>query len=419
MCNSCSPHRITIPYQFIVQDINQQGPPPSPSEMQGGLKVRLCNPCVPDPNTLPPTQQPPPSYYISAGDRGLNLTEETINYLERQSRPLPVGGRERDLHSSQRARAATAASGTSSSNDRRQGQRTDPAHSRYDPVSISGAGSSYPHSRMSARIESMGRTRHNPADASQSRGHVSRHQSLSVTSSGTTNNRQEQYRSILDPSIDRNRPLPPVPRIAEEDECPICHLELPSRTLPSFETLREQHIMQCIEEQMYANSGRQPRPGAYTSASNPAPAITIANRQGSSPNQSSPSSSAYPIPSTSNPLTSNIRPTPIPNTAEARTAAREQAHAAVVLGQSSQGNRSSPPHGAISAHRKTSYFPYMATEKDCVDDAECTICLEEFEVGQEMARLECFCRFHRSCIREWFASRPGRCPVHQHDGSGY
>ena len=84
-------------------------------------------------------------------------------------------------------------------------------------------------------------------------------------------------------------------------------------------------------------------------------------------------------------------------------AAREQAHAAVVLGQH-------PP--ASPAFRRTGVFPYKATEKDCVDDAECTICLEEFEVGEDMGRLECFCRFHLHCIRGWFVNHYGQCPVH-------
>lgn len=100
-------------------------------------------------------------------------------------------------------------------------------------------------------------------------------------------------------------------------------------------------------------------------------------------------------------------PSAIPNTPEARAAAREQAHAAVVL-----ASHTSTPV------RRTGVFPYKATEKDCIDDAECTICLEEFEVGEEMGRLECFCRFHLRCIRQWFELHAGMCPVHQHDG-GY
>lgn len=92
-------------------------------------------------------------------------------------------------------------------------------------------------------------------------------------------------------------------------------------------------------------------------------------------------------------------------------AAREQAHAAVVFGHSQ-------PTSPGPSQRRTGVFPYQATEKDCVDDAECTICLEEFEVAVEMGRLECFCRFHLRCIRQWFENHPGQCPVHQH-GAGY
>lgn len=132
-----------------------------------------------------------------------------------------------------------------------------------------------------------------------------------------------------------NRPLPPAPQIPEEDECPICHRELPSRELPNFEDLRESHIESCI----IAHSSYNPSSGAS--------------------------------------------------------------------GRSSQ------------ATRRTGMFPYLATEKDCVDSAECTICLEEYEVGVAMARLECLCRFHQACISAWFVDHPGRCPVHQHDSLGY
>lgn len=77
VCNDCSPHRITIPRQFIV---HPPGPavatsPSSPmtsrpdivdltaaddddqtqnrTTLEGGEKVRLCNPCVPDPQPDP------------------------------------------------------------------------------------------------------------------------------------------------------------------------------------------------------------------------------------------------------------------------------------------------------------------------------------------------------------------------------
>lgn len=138
------------------------------------------------------------------------------------------------------------------------------------------------------------------------------------------------------PTSSRHRALPPTPQIAEEDECPVCHRELPQRSLPNYESLREAHITNCIQ-----------------------------------------SHSTYGSP---------------------------------------RGAPEARPH---IAPRRSGMYTYAATEKDCVDDAECTICLEEFTVGVAMARLECLCRFHRSCIAAWFVNHPGRCPVHQHDGFGF
>ncbi|OOQ86157.1 hypothetical protein PEBR_22667 [Penicillium brasilianum] len=61
-------------------------------------------------------------------------------------------------------------------------------------------------------------------------------------------------------------------------------------------------------------------------------------------------------------------------------------------------------------------LPFTATEKDCLAEegtvAECQICFEEYEVGQSLARLNCFCKFHKACILDWF-SRRMTCPTHQ------
>lgn len=129
-------------------------------------------------------------------------------------------------------------------------------------------------------------------------------------------------------------------QVAEEDECPICHRELPSRTRPNYEAERVTHINECI--------------GSHSGA-----------------------------------------------------------------GGSGSGTDRPGGSGTSSSPRRTGMFPYMATEKDCVDEAECTICLEEFEVGDRMARLECLCRFHKHCIDAWWRRNPNRCPVHHHDSFGY
>lgn len=75
VCSACSPHRITIPRQFIVRppastalpsaahpfpiiDLTGDDSLTSTSTINpalgGGEEVRLCNPCVPDPNPNPP-----------------------------------------------------------------------------------------------------------------------------------------------------------------------------------------------------------------------------------------------------------------------------------------------------------------------------------------------------------------------------
>jgi hypothetical protein len=84
VCARCSPHRITIPRQFIVRlpvddldagsprGISSTGdsdfdavpdsynPHPLNPALGGGEEVRVCNPCVPDPNFSPPPRRPEP-----------------------------------------------------------------------------------------------------------------------------------------------------------------------------------------------------------------------------------------------------------------------------------------------------------------------------------------------------------------------
>jgi len=48
---------------------------------------------------------------------------------------------------------------------------------------------------------------------------------------------------------------------------------------------------------------------------------------------------------------------------------------------------------------------------DC-DGKECTICFEEFQTGDQIARLECFCVFHKGCVDEWF-QKSRKCPLHK------
>lgn len=46
---------------------------------------------------------------------------------------------------------------------------------------------------------------------------------------------------------------------------------------------------------------------------------------------------------------------------------------------------------------------------------ECTICYEEFMVGQQVAVLNCLCQYHQHCIAAWF-ERGKLCPFHSGGG---
>ncbi|KAI2633751.1 FYVE-domain-containing protein [Hypomontagnella submonticulosa] len=327
VCNSCSPHKITIPHQYIVRPpgerayqrysfLGDEGGIADFSALGGGEQVRLCNPCVPDPNTTPPQTQHPasqlsprPTHQRSQSSSSGNYNSENLNrYPQYLMLPNPPP----DPYA--RSRSVTMNSGAGPSR---------PTHSNYFPPHnriITGTPPTYyPHPYSGYRYPPhLG-----PRPPGPSLVDLAGPSSSSSTAAA-------------------NRPLPPPPQIPEEDECPICHRELPSRDLPDFEARRESHIESCIT----AHSTYTPGPDA-------------SGRPGG-------------------------HGTPTPRTI-----------------------------------RRTGMFPYLATEKDCVDSAECTICLEEFEVGVPMARLECLCRFHRSCITAWFVDHPGRCPVHQHDSFGY
>ncbi|KAI1376298.1 FYVE-domain-containing protein [Hypoxylon crocopeplum] len=327
VCNSCSPHKITIPHQYIVRPpgerafqrysfLGDEGGIADFSALGGGEQVRLCNPCVPDPNTTPPQTQHSTSQFSPRSPHLRSQSSSNSNYngdntpIRYPPYVVPLNPAP-DTHS--RSRSVTMSSG--------HGLSRPPTNTYLSPQNriITGTPPAY-------YPQSYSGYRHTPLS-----GHRLPGASL-IDLAGPSSSS----------SAAMNRPLPPPPQIPEEDECPICHRELPSRELPNFEARRESHINNCI----IAHSTYSPS-----------------------------------------------------RDASGRT-----------------GNRGTPPPRTA---RRTGMFPYLATEKDCVDSAECTICLEEFEVGVPMARLECLCRFHRSCITAWFVDHPGRCPVHQHDSFGY
>ncbi|KAH8675542.1 FYVE zinc finger-domain-containing protein [Xylariales sp. PMI_506] len=376
VCSQCSPHRITIPYQYIVRPPGEAALRRTSglwgeersladfSRLGGGEQVRLCNPCVPDPNTTPPQALPSPTMsppYIprrSSHQRSQSTADgptPSRNDAAWYAPPVPTQTRPRNDTSS-RSRSATLNSNMTPNFAGPSQQRGGPFAAGGYPYNgpVPGASSSalfppasygaYPPSYLQQPSASrgVGRSGRIASPRFGLEGGPQQFQSMlrEMSLGGPTSHASSSSAAAFD-----NRPLPPPPQppqIPEEDECPVCHYELPSRSLPEFEKLREEHITACIIE----HSTYSPQP--------------------------------------TTPGEAGLRGTPPPRTA-----------------------------------RRTGMFPYVATEKDCVDSAECTICLEEYEAGDKMARLECLCRFHHHCISGWFEKHPGRCPVHQHDSYGY
>lgn len=172
--------------------------------------------------------------------------------------------------------------------------------------------------------------------------------------------------------MNSSRPLPPLPptappprrQVKEEDECPVCGEEM-----PPGEAMRAEHIQDCIS-----------------------------NRFSSTPTHSiaAPASTANPPPmSSTRPVASSSTSLPAVSTLASRPRA--------------------------PSYRPRGMAVYLATEKDCTtgdgEPQECVICFEEFQAGDELGRMECLCKFHRTCIRQWWDTKgTGSCPTHQlHD----
>ncbi|KAJ2607951.1 hypothetical protein H4S08_004641 [Coemansia sp. RSA 1365] len=57
------------------------------------------------------------------------------------------------------------------------------------------------------------------------------------------------------------------------------------------------------------------------------------------------------------------------------------------------------------------YVSYKLNSDTPLLGQECAICFEDFEPGQQVARLNCLCTYHLWCISDWLQRTPA-CPVH-------
>ncbi|KAI5367502.1 Putative FYVE zinc finger, Zinc finger, RING-type, Zinc finger, FYVE/PHD-type [Septoria linicola] len=360
VCARCSPHRITIPRQYIVQPPDLMGlytddgstSPPNNPALGGGEVVRVCNPCVPDPWTpdvaSPSLTSTHPANIVGARTSSLPQPAQPQQQQDQSTRgqpdryrsiPMPAGGRNRAQSHQQtndqqrRHNEFTRLLASSSNLDR---------YSRY---------LRYPQAGMLSQMGSE------PSQALNSQHSDAMHRRGNSYSTGLPYNRGP-------PPVPGSHPaqmlprLPPQPRrqIAEEDECPVCGNEM-----PPGEAVRERHINECIAARMAPHSASTP-PVAPSAAANIVPSTTT----GTSPPQAE----------GSRPRTTSFR-----------------------------------PRGMVQS---------TATEKDCIEadgePRECPICYEDFQPGDELGRMECLCLFHRDCIRGWWERKgAGSCPTPHFD----
>ena len=386
VCAACSPHRITIPKQYVVQPPNMadgEQEPPSPISggnyyrgLGGGEVVRVCNPCVPDPWTpdQAANEQSSPRPVGAGPDRGLSAiaerywlpnSESAAEYRQNASQADTGTGRRVSINAfvqseyeRQRQRNLDHARALRDSMDagRARSQSVQQQSSRQNP----------PPSFAIRDPRNYSRAPQPPPSSTRPQGHRNTHSGVSGAFSAMPPGQMPQ-------------PVPPPPQpnvhprrdVREEDECPVCGMEL-----PPGENVREAHIQECITLRFSSTPSSSSLPNPPASA--PPPRTTSM-------------SAARPPPTDASP----------PITADAST-----------------------PAG--SRPRATSYRPrgmavYKATEKDCTNEEgeaqECVICFEEFQPGDEMGRMECLCKFHRLCIRQWWDTKgTGSCPTHQlHD----
>lgn len=319
VCAGCSPHRITIPREYIVQPPGFQDHP----LMGGAETVRVCKPCVPDPWTpQAPSQQNPGANArpIPTPSRRSSETSQS-RYHRRPSIPVPT----------------------------MQPQTNDSRFPSYRDF-LPSTHASQPNNAPLLGSSSGPRLHHH----------------------FQPNDRPARPRGLTAPTNRAQQPVPgssssphtPVPRrrqVKEEDECPVCGIEM-----PPGDAVREAHIQTCVS-----------------------------SRFSTPPSQPAPASNLGPVPPT------NPRDPNLPSS----------------LGASTTPDATANARARAMSYRSRGIFPYIATEKDCMDgdgrEQECTICMEEFQAGEEMGRLECLCKFHRKCIRDWWGVKGrGSCPVH-------
>ncbi|CAK0906133.1 unnamed protein product [Prorocentrum cordatum] len=90
------------------------------------------------------------------------------------------------------------------------------------------------------------------------------------------------------------------------------------------------------------------------------------------------------------------------------------AHRAAPRARAAAGPRGGVPSGDLRA--RTAVMVWEGPTAGCGSQAEaarCSICFEDFRVGEELRVLPCFHKYHRACVDTWFRQHQD-CPVCKH-----
>jgi hypothetical protein len=412
VCGPCSPHRITIPRQYIVHSpeetaLNSDANSTSRSNtaslerhhhhhhhhqdnpaLGGGETVRVCNPCVPDPN---PNPYPPQRY--EGNQRSPRLLQQPAQSRSRaqtfatEQEPALGGGISfARIFGSWRGggellnptTCQSAPQNARSLSDFGGGGAAAAAYSSQQPTERRG---SYRPQLHTARYQALNSVPQRPRSSTQglrtrsdndTTGQNSRSRYRSTAH--TTSNIAAAHAAQVQMQQAEGREV-----LREEDECPVCGTRnYPFDTEGTSEE-RERHVESCITSHLAGPSYGGTLAATPTAPPDQAVTATAENE--------------------------TVQPTGGGGSGSSSSDTRPRASSSVLA--------TTP---TVARQRM---LVYHAKEKDCFDEEgqaqECVICFEEFEVGDEMGRLECLCKFHRACIKGWFEKRMG-CPTHQlHD----
>ena len=220
----------------------------------------------------------------------------------------------------------------------------------------------------------------------------------------------------------------------ERAYCPVCGRRLSRASSDHSQEAREEHIMACIARYSSPRSNEHHPPAHYyhpESRSSPRSSVPIAT--------TSTYRNVFPVSSS---LASPFSPLAnVVDNGDQSGGGGGSSHPPSF--STTTTTTTTTPAGSVSrarastSLRTTQQAPrmlvYAATEKDCqplltsrskstskeknhddqneddIDEEdrrgiECLICLEEFEPGVSLARLECLCKFHESCLRRWWSA---------------